>query len=167
MGAARSSMACIGLLIAAIMGCSVVVDAAKPAHGHRHEYLRNHVNRVLAHAEATAPTTGSTTHFFTDAVLDHYSYRFGSLSGGSSNLRWKQRFYVNDKYWKGDGAPVFLYIGGEGPQGAPSDHLFMATLAQKTKSSDHALERPLSTRRGVVGLTIPTLDRDTPGEVPQ
>ena len=123
MGAARSSMACIGLLIAAIMGCSVVVDAAKPAHGHRHEHLRNHVNRVLAHAEATAPTTGSTTHFFTDAVLDHYSYRFGSLSGGSSNLRWKQRFYVNDKYWKGDGAPVFLYIGGEGPQGAPSDAL--------------------------------------------
>ena len=95
MAAARSSMTCIGLLIAAIMGCSAVVDAAKPAHGHRHEHLRNHVNRVLAHAEATAPTTGSTTHFFTDAVLDHYSYRFGSLSGGSSNLRWKQRFYVN------------------------------------------------------------------------
>ena len=61
---------------------------------HRHERLHNHVARVLAHAEAEAPTAGSTTHFFDDAVLDHYQYRFGSLSGGSNALRWSQRFYA-------------------------------------------------------------------------
>ena len=35
---------------------------------------------------------------------------------------------------------MFLYIGGEGPQGAPSDHLYMATLAKKEGALMVALE---------------------------
>ena len=35
---------------------------------------------------------------------------------------------------------MFLFIGGEGPQGAPSDHLFMATLAQREGALMVALE---------------------------
>jgi hypothetical protein len=30
---------------------------------------------------------------------------------------WQQKYYVNDTFWGGPGYPIFVYIGGEGPQG--------------------------------------------------
>ena len=86
------------------------------------------------------PPPPRTPHTQDAAVLDHFQYRAGSLRHGDTSHQWSQRFYVNDKYWSGDGAPIFLYIGGEGPQGAPSDHLYMATLAQAEGALMVALE---------------------------
>ena len=40
----------------------------------------------------------------------------------------------------GEGYPVFLYIGGEGPQAAPSDRLFMYELAKTHGALMLALE---------------------------
>ena len=45
---------------------------------------------------------------------------------------WSQRYYVNDTLWGGPGFPVFLYIGGEGPESgrAISGELFLSRLAE-------------------------------------
>lgn len=54
----------------------------------------------------------SSTHFFTEAVLDHFG---GAV--GARGRTWRQRFHVDSTHWAGAGAPVFLYIGGEGVRG--------------------------------------------------
>lgn len=46
--------------------------------------------------------------YFENAIVDHYT------SVGKYTY-WKQRYFINDEFWKGEGYPVFLYIGGEGP----------------------------------------------------
>ena len=63
------------------------------------------------HLFSTPPTTNATTHFYSEAVLDH------GAGVGTPPQYWKQRFYVDDTFWGGDDYPIFLYIGGEGPQG--------------------------------------------------
>jgi hypothetical protein len=70
--------------------------------------------------------SAASTHFFDDAVLDHFSSSFAAPS-----QKWSQRYYVDSTFWKGEGYPVFLYIGGEGPQSAPSSRLFMWSLAEE------------------------------------
>ena len=91
----------------------------------------HHVQNVLAHLPAAH---NSTTHFYDAAILDHFS----GVAGASH--RWSQRFYVDQRFWCGAGCPVFLYIGGEGPQGPVSDHIFMSALAAKYGALMLALE---------------------------
>jgi hypothetical protein len=58
-------------------------------------------------------------------VIDHFT------PGNSGTF--KQRYYVNDTYFGGDGAPVFLILGGEGPI-SPSDvidHFIITTYAEQ------------------------------------
>ena len=88
----------------------------------------HHVQQVLSFLP---PATNATTHFFDNAILDHF---------GGPVSHWSQRFYIDQRYWCGDGCPIFLYIGGEGPQGAPSDHMFISTLAQEYSALMIALE---------------------------
>ena len=80
-------------------------------------------------------STNVTTHFFERALLDHYA-----PSASQRSAFWKQRFYVDTSFWCGEGCPIFLYIGGEGPQGPPSKGLFMADLAQRHGALMIALE---------------------------
>eukprot|EP00466_Bigelowiella_natans_P015119 jgi/Bigna1/46144/estExt_Genewise1.C_20198 len=77
--------------------------------------------------------SNSTTHFYKNALLDH----FGGLS---DEKHWLQRYYVDSSQWGGEGYPVFLYIGGEGPQGPVSSSLFMYELAVEHKALVLALE---------------------------
>ena len=90
----------------------------------------HHVQQVLSFLPSAQ---NATTHFYKHAILDH----FGGLSAGT---RWAQRYYVDQRYWCGDGCPVFLFIGGEGPQGPPSEHLFVSTLARESGALLIALE---------------------------
>ena len=84
--------------------------------------FNEHVNALLERLPSHKPA--STTHFFSQ-TLDH----FGDVR--NSGATWRQRCYVDASFWRGPGAPVFLYIGGEGPQGPVSPTLFMHTLAQR------------------------------------
>ena len=94
---------------------------------------RGHHVQTVINAASPPQKTNATTHFFGDAVLNHF--------GGVSDLSyWWQRFYVDQTYWCGERCPIFLYIGGEGPQGAPSDKLFMAHLAKQHGALMVALE---------------------------
>ena len=42
-----------------------------------------------------------------DQVLDHNDM--------SDKTTWKQRYFVNDTFWDKQNGPVFLLLGGEGP----------------------------------------------------
>uniref|UniRef100_A0A7S3ZA24 Uncharacterized protein n=1 Tax=Lotharella globosa TaxID=91324 RepID=A0A7S3ZA24_9EUKA len=81
-----------------------------------------------------SPAANSTTHFYQDALLDHFANELGDAQ------HWSQRFYVDDSHWGGEGYPVFLYIGGEGPQGPVSPRLFMYELATEHRALILALE---------------------------
>jgi len=90
----------------------------------------HHVQNVVSSLPAAS---NSSTYFFNHAVVDHFS-------GVTGATHWSQRYYIDERYWCGQGCPVLLYIGGEGPQGPPSDHLFMSTLAKKYGALQVALE---------------------------
>jgi hypothetical protein len=47
-----------------------------------------------------------------------------------------QRFFFNTKWWGGDSYPIFLMIGGEGPESkaAVSDRWYMYDLAREHKA---------------------------------
>ena len=77
--------------------------------------LHNHVDRVLRKLHAVVPetATNATTHFYDSAVLDHF---LASVASPKAS-KWSQRFYVDQTHWCGAGCPIFVYIGGEGPQG--------------------------------------------------
>lgn len=47
--------------------------------------------------------------FFYNQTLDHFNYRSESYS------TFQQRYFVNSKYWGGSNAPIFAYLGAEGP----------------------------------------------------
>ena len=68
----------------------------------------------------------STEYFYHDAVVDHYAQGLAS-----TGKRWSQRFYFDDSHFGGKGSPVFMYIGGEGPQGPMSDKMFMYQMAEE------------------------------------
>jgi len=60
---------------------------------------------LLGAAFAHSTTVGP--HYF-KSLQDHFQ---------ASNFNtWNQAYYVNDTFWKGGNAPVFLCVGGEGPQ---------------------------------------------------
>ena len=86
---------------------------------------QNHVQRTLywlGRANDPKPVNAS---FYTHAIVDH------SVDVAVQPSTWSQRYYVDARFWCGVRCPVFLYIGGEGPQGPPSPRLFMWTLAKK------------------------------------
>jgi len=68
-------------------------------------------------------------HYFSGAVVDNYVPFQQQKNWPSPG----QRYYVNDQFWGGNGYPIFLYIGGEGPETGRSltDRLYMYSLAQE------------------------------------
>ena len=84
--------------------------------------------------------------YFTGAIVDH----FRPDNGGN----WNQRFIVNDTAYGGQGYPIFLMIGGEGPISAADLDAsnFMAYLATEHKALQVTLEHRF------YGKSIPTTD---------
>jgi serine protease 16 len=93
---------------------------------------KHHVERVLETLGSPPDVTRVNASYFNSAVADHFDSLFSHA--------WSQRYYVDDRFWCGSGCPVFLYIGGEGPQSAPSPALFMWTLAEKHSALMLSLE---------------------------
>jgi len=61
--------------------------------------------------------------YYTEQVIDHFS--------PDSKGTFKQKYYVNSTNWKGDGSPIFLILGGEGPISASdvSTHFVISEYA--------------------------------------
>jgi hypothetical protein len=64
--------------------------------------------------------SNATTHFFDGAIVNHF---------GSAPATWKQRYFVDDTFWCGDGCPILLLIGNEAPAGPITDYMFIYKLA--------------------------------------
>eukprot|EP00123_Amoebidium_parasiticum_P015372 comp22934_c1_seq1/m.36337 comp22934_c1_seq1/g.36337 ORF comp22934_c1_seq1/g.36337 comp22934_c1_seq1/m.36337 type:complete len:507 (-) comp22934_c1_seq1:219-1739(-) len=93
--------------------------------------------------------------WYTQQTLDHFDF--------SDTRTWRQRFFVNDKFFKpGSNAPVFLCVGGEGPplDGSVvsySDHCNLAVeMLPKTGGLMLALEHRY------YGKSLPVPDFTTP-----
>ena len=129
------------MILRASLATLVFTTAAGQFFSHRRFGGIDHpVNVVLKNLEEYPPQNAEeggappvNASFFNAAVLDHFS-------GLASPTLWSQRFYIDDRFWGGAGSPVFLYIGGEGPQGPPSSRLFMWTLAEEHGALMLALE---------------------------
>ena len=117
-----------------LLQCFLAATALAPHRRHEH-----HVTRVLRdlpashhHLKLNLPNAS----WYNEALANH----FDTYIAQGTPRRWSQRYYVDARFWCGSGCPVFLYIGGEGPQGPVSDHLFMWTLAEEHGALMFALE---------------------------
>eukprot|EP00756_Hemistasia_phaeocysticola_P065114 Hpha_TRINITY_DN8312_c0_g1::TRINITY_DN8312_c0_g1_i1::g.154377::m.154377 len=116
-----------GRLVALLLLAGAAHSMVELGGTRRDRFVGHGVNHVLHHHKHAlrADASNSTTYFYKDAVLDHFG------SQGGAGKAWRQRYYTDETFWCGEGCPIFVYIGGEGPQGPPSHHMFMATLAEK------------------------------------
>jgi serine protease 16 len=91
-----------------------------------------HLRHNLHEVTDLLPKSGNaTTYFYEQAQLDHFT---------PNPAHWSQRYYTDETFWGGEGFPIFLMIGGEGPERAPSEHFYMATLAEKHQAMMVSLE---------------------------
>lgn len=81
-------------------------------------------------SRAANPCGNVTTNYFAEAVKDNFA-------AASQQEHWDapgQRYFLNDQYWGGPGSPIFVYIGGEGPESCGTLQpgvLLMSQLAEK------------------------------------
>lgn len=121
-----AAMMAASVLPTAAMAASVLPTVGRGGH---------HVQTTLSWLSAEGDPTPVNASYYNAALLDHFD---GSVA--YRQKRWSERYYVDDRFWCGDGCPVFLYVGGEGPQGPPSPRLLMWTLAEKHGALMLALE---------------------------
>ena len=115
--------------LAVKMWLPLVALSALPHRRHEH-----HVSRVL-HSLPRHNVTLPNASFYNEALADHFDRPLSRRP-----KLWSQRYYVDARFWCGRGCPIFLYIGGEGPQGPTSPSLFMWTLAKRHRALMLALE---------------------------
>lgn len=68
-----------------------------------HDHSLNYINHKLDKEIGTVSSSESTTYFYDNAVLDHFTSSFAEPSPN-----WSQRYYVDTTFWGGEGSPVFL-----------------------------------------------------------
>ena len=119
--------------------------------GRQQDHAINVVEQALDAAGAAprkpSADDAASTHFYDSAVKDHFTTSIAT----AKEPKWSQRYYVDSTFWKGEGYPVFLYIGGEGPQSAPSSRLFMWTLAEQHAHSCSRWSTATTASRGRAG----------------
>nr|AIG56041.1 secreted protein [Achlya hypogyna] len=115
--------------------------AALCASSARHMSARHHLADFRGHQHHISYDPDNnwiaavTEHNYTEAILDHFA-------PVSAVKHWNQRYFVNDEFWAGEGYPVFLYIGGEGPLSASalSKNNYIHTLARSHRALLVAVE---------------------------
>ena len=92
-------------------------------------------------------------YYFKDAVIDN----FAPVNAQEKWHNKGQRYWINRKFWAGAGAPVFVFIGGEGEESCSrlTDSLYMYNLAEQ----NNALMIDVEHR--YYGQSLPTEDCST------
>lgn len=91
--------------------------------------------------------------YFDGAVIDNFA-------PVNSQETWRskgQRYFVNRKFWAGAGAPIFVFIGGEGEESCQrlSENLYMYELAKENNALMIDVEHRF------YGQSLPTEDSST------
>ena len=106
--------ACCGLLVLCVVPCVLsLVDLPHRARGGT--AWAEEMRRRGAAAEARPATTQSDGPFWVTQPLDHFHDPGANTTSGT----FKQRFWADSSQWNctaSSSGPIFLYIGGEGPQ---------------------------------------------------
>jgi hypothetical protein len=106
--------------------------------------------------DSSDPTCADVQEFiFRDAVVDNFA-------SAMHQEKWKgsegQRYWINEKFYAGNNAPIFVYIGGEGTESCHTlagPKLFMYELAQKHNAMLVDIEHRF------YGKSLPTKDVST------
>jgi len=88
--------------------------------------LKNHESgKKLRGASSSCPEVEGPL-YFTGAVVDNFASE-------EKQTTWSQRYWLNRRHWAGKGAPIFVFIGGEGEEAACrlSNRMYMYELAQE------------------------------------
>ena len=78
-----------------------------PGAASRHLQGGSHMVQLLNEADTPADRLNGVSTMWHSQKLDHFNH--------ADTSTYRQRFYVNDAFWNGEG-PVFVYIGGEGTE---------------------------------------------------
>ena len=72
--------------------------------------------------------------YFDGAVIDNFAPANNQETWRSKG----QRYFMNRKFWAGAGAPIFVFIGGEGEESCQrlSENLYMYELAKENNCSN-------------------------------
>lgn len=83
------------------------------------------------HTSLTSPTTCANVeqHWYKEAVVDN----FAAIQDQKHWAGEGQRYWLNKQFWGGPGAPIFVFIGGEGEESCRrlTSSMYMYTLAQE------------------------------------
>ncbi|KAJ1444099.1 peptidase S28 [Ochromonadaceae sp. CCMP2298] len=82
--------------------------------------------------KATTTCADVDQYWFKEAVVDNFApVQEQQLWAGEG-----QRYWVNRKFWAGTGAPILVYIGGEGEESCSrlTDHMYAYQLAEQHKA---------------------------------
>ena len=134
-----------GVLLAAGMlsCCANATTSVKPlGWAARQRFLSNRQNKVIE-------TLGAAPHaqYFQDQKLDHFEF---------SAKTWPQRFWMNDTFWTGGDAPVFVFISGEGA-GSP----FWVADSEATFYAEQFGALVIELEHRFYGASFPTEDMST------
>lgn len=97
------------------------------------EFIGFGAQRLKGHASGKRLRVGASSCpevegplFFTEAVVDNFESE-------DKQTTWSQRYWLNRRHWAGKGAPIFVFIGGEGEEAACrlSSRMYMYQLAQE------------------------------------
>lgn len=140
------------LLIVAALLCVVTSqmlgfgkDRLKVAYEHKR-------NSLMASEDNGCPNTE--TLYYKDAVKDNFA-------PVDKQTKWEnegQRFFVNRQFWGGPGAPIFVFIGGEGEEACgrlEEGNLYMYQLAKEHNAMMIDVEHRF------YGRSLPTTDVST------
>jgi len=102
--------------------CLLFVLVASSAYVPRNSFAFS-PNRMVKAAQNTEAASSSDNEQWFQQELDHFD--------GQNQGTWKQRYFVNDTFWRA-GGPFFINIGGEGAisEREVSGHLMMSSYAQ-------------------------------------
>lgn len=112
----------IGALAMLVLGASARAHKfSKLYQGLQHRLLHN----KKTHNEAMAILNDDTNELWFTQKLDHFDL--------SNNQTWSQRYFMNDTFWQKPDGPVFVMLGGEGPETAAgvAGHFIINEYAQK------------------------------------
>jgi len=134
-------MRCVGAILV------LLVVALASTHALPLKGFKGALNRGLEQRGVMlgAGVGAATEQWFTQNV-DHFEL--------ANTKQFQQRYFVNDTFWKGPGAPIFLMIGGEGPLSAAyvADHFVTGVWSQQFGAMVVALEHRF------YGKSMPTPD---------
>jgi len=141
----------LALIAALPLGSAAGVDRREIGFG---ATRLKHFNKHVLQGEGNATICANVEQYwFKEAVVDN----FAPIERQQYWANEGQRYWLNKQFWSGPGAPIFVFIGGEGQEscGRLTSKMYMYTLAQQHNALLVNVEHRF------YGQSYPTVDMST------